>query len=36
MLIAPWVHLPVVVSLVVIAVLIGTSVVASLIVTRKS
>jgi tellurite resistance protein TerC len=36
MLIAPWVHLPVVVSLVVIAVLIGASVIASLIATRKS
>ncbi|HQS82204.1 MAG TPA: TerC family protein [Thiobacillus sp.] len=36
MLIAPWVHLPVVVSLVVIAVLIGGSVIASLIATRKS
>ncbi|MGK2952188.1 MAG: TerC family protein [Thiobacillus sp.] len=36
MLIAPWVHLPVVVSLVVIAVLIGSSVIASLIATRKS
>ncbi|MFP5409517.1 MAG: TerC family protein [Gammaproteobacteria bacterium] len=35
MLIAPWVHLPVVVSLVVITVLIGGSVVASLIATRK-
>jgi len=36
MLIAPWAHLPVVVSLVVIAVLIGASVIASLIATRKS
>jgi len=36
MLIAPWVQLPVVVSLVVIAVLIGASVIASLIATRKS
>jgi len=35
MLIAPWVHLPVVASLVVITVLIGGSVVASLIATRK-
>ena len=36
MLIAPWVHLPVVVSLVVVTVLIGASVIASLIATRKS
>jgi tellurite resistance protein TerC len=36
MLIAPWVHLPVVVSLVVVSVLIGASVIASLIATRKS
>ncbi|MFZ5574415.1 MAG: TerC family protein [Pseudomonadota bacterium] len=36
MLIAPWAHVPVVASLVVIAVLIGGSVVASLIATRKS
>jgi len=36
MLIAPWVHLPVVASLVVITVLIGGSVVASLIATRKT
>lgn len=35
MLIAPWVHLPVVASLVVITVLIGGSIVASLIATRK-
>jgi tellurite resistance protein TerC len=36
MLIAPWVHLPVMVSLVVVTVLIGASVIASLIATRKS
>lgn len=35
MLIAHWVHLPVVASLVVIAMLIGASVIASLIATRK-
>jgi len=36
MLIAPWYHVPVAASLVVVAVLIGTSVIASLIATRKS
>ncbi|WP_371133562.1 hypothetical protein [Thiobacillus sp.] len=35
MLIAPWIHLPVVISLVVVSVLIGASVIASLIATRK-
>jgi len=35
MLIAPWYHVPVAASLVVVAVLIGTSVIASLIATRK-